>query len=108
MDTPGTMSGRWFDVFPSGASDAERAMVTVNARPVRIVQIPLDSHPPRIFEAKPEVKYGCPGPKGSCNTQLLVIVCRTSCALSPRSHARQVAICGCAPSPPPRLPSLME
>src|SRR5579884_3321902 len=31
-----------------------------------------------------------------------------SCALFPRSQARQLAICGCAPSPPPMLPSLIE
>ncbi len=74
MDTPGTMSGRWFDVFPSGASFADRAMVTVNMRPVRMVQIPLDSHPPRMRDASPVFRNGCPGPNGSAMVQLLVIV----------------------------------
>src|SRR5687767_10703197 len=36
------------------------------------------------------------------------MVWRISCGLLPRSQARQVAICGCDPSPPPMLLSLME
>src|SRR5262249_45290424 len=70
--------GRCAEVFPSGTALALREMPIVSLRPFRAVQIPLISHPARIFELAPVLKYRSPGPKGSWYNQLLVMVCRMS------------------------------
>ena len=51
--TPGTRSGRWLLVLPSGVSEDARSTMTLMGNPVRAINVEVTSHEPNNAPASP-------------------------------------------------------
>src|ERR1700751_285903 len=61
--TPGTKSGRWLFVLPSGVFVELRSIVTFTGKPVRAISRELTSHEPKIVRNVPGLlKWALPAP----------------------------------------------